>query len=109
MHPLTLDCTQNDSGATVCISGSLVSINAIDLKTELHKYIKKRQKLIVDITNVTEIDLTGLNTLMFTKIKCSLKYSEMVLVVSDQHPIQKLIRLTRSEGQFNIRGPVVLA
>jgi|GEM_PF-1272738 len=109
MHPLTLDCTTNDDGATVCISGSLISINAIDLKNELHKYIKKRQKLIVDITNVIDIDLTGLNTLMFTKIKCSLKYSDMILVVSDQHPIMKLIRITRSEGQFKMQSPIIAA
>jgi anti-anti-sigma regulatory factor len=109
MHPLTLNCTPNDSGATVCISGSLISINAIDLKTELHKFINKRQKLIVDITNVTDIDLTGLNALMFTKIKCSLKYSDMVLVVSDEHPIMKLIRITRSEGQFKMQRPIIVA
>jgi len=107
MSELTLQHTLLDNGASVQISGSLKAMNALDLKSELHKYIGKRQHLTVDITGVTEIDLTGLNTLMFTKIKCSLKYSDMTLIVGDKHPIMKLVRLTKSEGQFNFRSPVL--
>jgi anti-anti-sigma regulatory factor len=104
---LTVTSSPFEGGANVSLSGSLVSMNALDLKSELHKHINKRQKLVVDITNVTDIDLTGLNTLMFTKVKCSLKYSDMVIVVSDGHPIMKLLRLTRSEGQFKIQKPLL--
>jgi len=108
MQNLHLSHTAIHNGASVELSGSLTSIDAIDLKSELHKYINKRQKLIVDITGITDIDLTGLNALMFTKIKCSIKYSEMVLVAGDKHPIMKLLRLTRSEGTFSFQKPVLV-
>ncbi len=107
MKELTLTHTAHTDGASVQISGSLKSMNALNLKSELHKYISKRQTLTIDITNVTEIDLTGLNALMFTKIKCSLKYSDMILVAADDHPIMKLLRLTKSEGQFNLQKPAL--
>lgn len=109
MNELTINHSplHNGNGTSVQISGSLKAMNALDLKTELHKFIGKRQHLIVDITGVTEMDLTGLNTLMFTKIKCSIKYSDMTLIAGDQHPIMKLVRLTKSEGQFNFQKSVV--
>lgn len=108
MNNLTINYTKTDFGAVVQLSGLLKSIDAIDLKSELHKLIQKRQKLVVDITNVLEIDLTGLNALMFTKIKCSLKYSDMTLIAGDDHPIKKLLRLTKSEGQFNLEKPALI-
>ncbi len=107
MEAITYNITPTADGTKVSIAGVLKSINAIDLKSELHKFISKRERLIVDITQISDIDLTGLNALMFTKIKCSLKYSDMTLIADDKHPIMKLLRLTKSEGQFNMQKPVL--
>lgn len=89
------------------LSGPLKTLHAIDLNEKLHHQVSADQNLIVDVTEVTDVDLTGLNALLSTRIKCSHKKAKMILKVGLKHPIRDLIALTRFESQFEYLEPAV--
>ena len=72
----------------------------MSLKDKLHTKVTEDQKLIVDMTQVTDVDLTGLNALLCTRIKCSAKSATMFLKMGIKHPLRDLITLTKFENQF---------
>ncbi len=77
MNILTIDYSTNGIAAKAVLQGSLTQINAINLKSELASKISHEKKLLVDLTNVTDIDITGLNTLLMTHLKLSLKLARI--------------------------------
>jgi len=84
------------------LKGALVSLAAIDLKSELHTKVDPWDRLIVDLTRVTDVDTTGINTLFQTQLRCLGKNVMMVLRCQNDHPVKNLLRLTHSERQFDI-------
>jgi len=98
---LTINYTQLGKDVYARLSGSLRSLSAIDLNEKLHKQVRPQQQLIVDMTEVTEVDLTGLNALLSTRIQCAAKKSNMFLKMGVKHPLRDLLALTKFENQFD--------
>jgi len=107
MNTFKIDYTQLGMDIHAHLSGSLKTLNAINLNEKLHKKVEEDQNLIVDMTKVTDVDLTGLNALLSTSIKCSQKKAKMILKVGLKHPIRDLIALTRFERQFEYLVPAL--
>jgi len=105
MNTFSINYTPIGKDIYARLSGSLRSLSAINLNEQLHTRVKTNQNLIVDVTDVTEVDLTGLNALLSTRIKCTNKQSKMLLKVGLKHPIRDLIALTRFERQFDYLLP----
>ena len=84
------------------LKGALVSLAAINLKSLLYNKIVTEEKLVVDLTKVTEIDTTAINTLFQTQMRCDSMNTSMVLKCPINHPINKLLRLTHAARQFDI-------
>ena len=84
------------------LKGALVSLAAINLKSLLYNKIVTQEKLVVDLTRVTEIDTTAINTLFQTQMHCDALNAAMVLKCPSDHPINKLLRLTHAARQFDI-------
>ena len=85
------------------LKGSLVALPALNLTSALKSKINEEDRLIVDLTKVTEVDTTGLNTLYQTRLSCDVKNSQMILKLTDWHPLRQLLSLTRSERDFEIQ------
>lgn len=84
------------------LSGKLVSLAALNLKTELHTKVDPWDRLIVDLTKVTDVDTTGINTLFQTQMRCIGKNVMMVLRCQKDHPVKKLLKLTHADSEFDI-------
>jgi len=101
MNTLTVNYTQLGLDTYARLSGSLRSLGAIALNEKMHTQVAEDQKLIVDMTEVTDVDLTGLNALLSTRIKCSHKKAKMVLKLGVKNPLRDLLALTKFENQFD--------
>lgn len=84
------------------IQGKLISLAALNLKTELHTKVDPWDRLIVDLTKVTDIDTTAVNSLFQAQMKCISKNVMMILKCQENHPIKSLLKLTHSEGEFDL-------
>lgn len=102
MKKLSISYLRKGQEMNASLEGSLVSLAALNLKTELHKKVDPWDRLIVDLTKVTDVDTTGVNTLFQTQMRCVGKNVRMILKCQQDHPLKKLLRLTRSENEFNI-------
>jgi len=107
MNTFSINYTPIGKDIYAHLSGSLRSLSAITLNEQLHKKVKAKQNLIVDLTGVTEVDLTGLNALLSTSIKCSNKHAKMLLKMGRKHPLRDLIALTKFEREFDYLQPVI--
>lgn len=86
----------------VSLKGALVSLAALDLKATINDQVNDDDSLVIDLTQVTDVDTTGLNTLYQTRMRCDNKNAAMLLKIKSIHPLKELIKLTRSEGHFDI-------
>ena len=86
----------------VSLKGALVSLAALNLNATINDQVSTDDKLVIDLTQVTQVDTTGLNTLYQTRIRCDNKNADMVLKLTDCHPIKELMSLTMSESHFEI-------
>lgn len=84
------------------LKGSLVSLAAINLKSILHKKVATNEKLILDLTDVTDVDTTGINMLIQTEMRCAHKDATLFLKCKPDHPVNRMLRLTQTQGQFVI-------
>jgi len=88
------------------LKGSLVTLAALNLNTELHSELNTEldgwDRLIIDLTKVTDVDTTGINTLFQTQMSCVHRNKEMILKCQNNHPVKNLLKLTHADQQFDI-------
>ena len=88
------------------LKGSLVTLAALDLNSELHTELNTQldpwDRLIIDLTRVTDVDTTGVNTLFQTQMSCVHKNKELILKCQKNHPLQNMLKLTHADQQFDI-------
>ena len=102
MKNLSISYLRDGKQMEASIRGPLISLAAINLKTELHTKVDPWDRLIVDLTKVTEIDTTAINSLFQTQMRCISKNAKMILKCQKNHPVKRLLRLTHAEGEFDI-------
>ncbi len=103
MHKLSVEYSKVNNAIHAHLAGPLVSLGALQLKSELHNQVASSQSLIVDIRKVTEVDTTGLNALLLTQLKCAFKNAHMTIRCKQEHPMQKLLQLTSIGDQFQFQ------
>jgi len=86
----------------VSLKGALVSLAALDLKATINDQVSPDDKLVIDLRQVTDVDTTGLNTLYQTRIRCDIKNADMILKLTNCHPLKELMSLMMSESHFEI-------
>lgn len=102
MKNLSVLYQRNGKNVLASLQGSLVSLAALNLKAALPTQVSENDCLTVDLTQVTDVDTTGLNALYQTRISCDIKNVDMVLKFPKSHPLLKLLNLTRSENHFDV-------
>ena len=102
MNNLSILYKKEGSETKAFLKGALVSLAALDLKSMLYQKVITDEKLVVDLTDVTDIDTTGVNTLFQTQMHCDSVNTHMVLKCQTNHPINHLLKLTHSTNQFEI-------
>jgi len=102
MHKLSIDYRREGQVLQAHLTGSLVSIAALNLKSELSDRLDPWDRLILDLSKVTDVDTTGVNALFQTQLSCSYSNTKMTLKCPQDHPVKKLLKLTHSEREFDI-------
>jgi len=102
MKNLSISYKRQGQDMNATLSGELVTTAAIQLKTILHTKVDPWDRLIIDLTKVTDVDTSGVNSLFQTSLRCVNKNAVMLLRCQKDHPVKNMLRLTHSEDQFDI-------
>jgi len=105
MNSLSIDYAKEGIQLSASLTGSLINLEAINLKGKLSNKISQCHKLIVDLTKVTDIDTTGVNSLLSTQMHCAFEDKTMILRCQSDHPVKKLLKLTAAENEFDFITP----
>ena len=102
MNQLSVSFRRQGQELSANLTGSLVSLAALKLNTSLHDKADPWDRLIIDLTQVTDVDTTGLNTLFQTNMRCIHKNVVMRLRCQADHPIKALMKLLRVENEIDM-------
>lgn len=95
-HPASILCT-------IKLKGELKSTGAIQLKEQLCKHMKEFGRIItIDLCDVDDLDLTGLNALLISKQSFSREGKVLRLRLPDSGPLNEFAKLTKFEKFLNI-------
>jgi len=100
MKNLKLSTTVQGETIHLKLDGDLILMDALKLKPELASFAKSYNKLVIDMHNVSKVDLTGLNALLAAKVNSKQGSDGIVLDVKKGHPIFELLHLTKFTNQF---------
>ncbi len=103
MDNLSVEMRINGKRTYVELKGRFTLMDALSLKDSLAASIGDRECLVVDLREVSEIDLTGLNALLMTQIRLRKKASSLLVLAQTEHPIHELLRLTKFQDQIEVK------
>lgn len=84
------------------LEGALKGIEALNLKADLKVYAAKNKTLCIDLTEVNEISLTGLNAILMSKVYARKQNNEVNLILAKDSKLLHQLRLTKMEDQFTL-------
>lgn len=107
MKNLEIYVQNHDYATYVTLEGNLTQLDALKLKAYLPTLVSNGLPLHVNLNKVEEIDLTGLNALLMTKLVCNRSKSDLFVSAPDDHGLYKLLHLTKFKNQFEFRNSLV--
>ncbi len=101
---LTVDHSKSNKNQYVHLTGNLSGIDALSFRDNVHSIIyKDSDQLILDMTGVKEMDLTGFNAIVMLKKELTNAQRKLTLIVLDENPVHEFIHL--SKLTFNCSRP----
>jgi len=102
MDTLQFKIEENPNNTYIKFTGDIMGTDAFDLKQELKKYAIRDKDLKIDLTEVNEISLTGLNSILISKAYANSQDNKVTLVVKEDSKILNHLQLTKMTDQFTI-------
>ena len=102
MESLHFKIEETEAYTYIKITGDIQGMVAFDLKDKLKEYVTKKKDLRIDLTNVTEINLTGLNSILISKAYANGHDIKITLVLEETSKILKHLHLTKLMDEFII-------
>ena len=102
MSTLSIAYLKEGQRVNADLTGRLVSLSALRLTSELQNRIDPWDKLILDMTKVTDVDTTGVNAILSTQMQCTHKNASMVIRCQKDHPLNALLRLTQTDAYLDV-------
>ena len=102
MSTLSIAYLKEGQRVNADLTGRLVSLSALRLTSELQNRIDPWDRLILDMTKVTEVDTTGVNAILSTQMKCTHKNASMVIKCQKNHPLNALLKLTQTASYLDV-------
>lgn len=102
MKTLKLNIEETDNHTWISLSGDIVGVEAFDLKQELKKYGARNKDLMIDLREVNEISLTGLNSILISNAYANSKNNSLTLIVKKECKILEHLHITKMTDQFII-------
>lgn len=101
-----MEVNSDSKDVLVTLSGDLCLLDALNLKLKLPDLIESGKCFTIDLTEVKNVDLTGLNALLMTKVVCDQNGVEATIIAGKDHPIFELLHLTKFKNQFSFRNVI---
>jgi anti-sigma B factor antagonist len=103
-RPLRLDVNStNDGVTTVACNGRLTSETSESFKTQVKSLIPRGRRIVLDLTNLSYMDSSGLGALV--SVYASAKHGDVELkLINLSARIQQLLRLTKLASVFEPFG-----
>jgi anti-anti-sigma factor len=86
----------------ISLSGSVTSLDALEMKDDLLKIIEDQESVILDISHISNLDLTGFNALLMTNVQAKKKGKPFKLKIGEGNLIKSYMRLTKLADQFQL-------
>lgn len=102
MEQLTVDYSSEAKHLLINLTGNLILMDALQLKSELPGRVSGMDSVTVNIHGVNQIDLTGFNALLMTKK--SLGDKPLRIKVAKEHEFHNLVHLTKFHDQFQVEA-----
>jgi anti-sigma B factor antagonist len=104
VRPLQLDVSStNDSVTTVTCNGRLTSETSESFKTQVKGLIPRSRRIVLDLTNLSYMDSSGLGALVSVYASARSANVELKLINLSAR-IQQLLRLTKLASVFEPFG-----
>lgn len=97
-----MNITSKDESCHVRLEGNISSIDALALRKELEPLVKTRGSLVLDLTEVEELDLTGFNAIVMTFVLTMKKGGTFRVVAPEDHALYDYMEMTHFNGLFTI-------
>ncbi len=89
---------------TITISGDFITIEAMHFKVDLISFISKSKKdFVLDITDMTKMDLTALNALIVAQKEMYNKGKKFTIKTTRDSPIHELLHLTKFDQYLKLK------
>lgn len=108
MNNLSYNIQSKAYSTYVSLSGSLISINALELKQKLTELCHEGKDLYIDLKDLAEIDLTGLSTLLVARQHTNSHGGETVVFVNNNNPLFVLLSSIKFNNQLNFRDCLIM-
>lgn len=94
----------NSQPLAISLSGNLTSKSAIDFKRDLLNVMEeKRNDCYLDITNLNQLDVTGVNALAMAHKTAQRIGKKLVIVSSGSDAAYEFLHLTKFVNYFNFK------
>ncbi len=102
MKELSIAFRKQGHNVKANLKGRLVSLAALRLNAELQSQIDPWDRLILDLTKVTDIDTTGVNAILQANMKCAYMNASMVIRCHDNPSVKGILKLTKAEDHLEL-------
>lgn len=102
MKTIQYSIEEKSKATLIKLAGNIDGVDAFELKEKLKRYASKQKDLSIDLTEVDEISLTGLNSILISKAYANSQDNKMTLVINKDSKILKHLHLTKMTDQFII-------
>lgn len=102
MKKLKTEIQDLKSGMLCKLIGEIKGIEALKLKNDMRTYASQQKLLCIDLTEVTEISLTGVNAILMSKVYAKKQNNEVILVMSKESKVLQQLHLTKLTDQFTL-------
>ena len=89
---------------SIALSGKLTSASAMDFKKDILKLIEKNvNDCHVDISDLEQMDVTGVNALAMAHKAAERSGRKLILVSTDANPAEEFLCLSKFNRYFNFK------
>lgn len=103
MKTLKTTIKNSQNGIYVKLTGEVKGVEAFNLKSELQTYAQQNKSLSIDVTDVTDISLTGLNAILMSRVYALAQNNEVILILSKHSKLNKQLKLTKMSEHFTLK------
>ena len=101
----TIQNYPHNTNKTIQVKGALRATNAVHFKKQMCEYLKVcGQDTTLDLTEITDIDLTGLNSLLIAKKSFQREKKILRLQAPRLGQLNELARVTKFEQYLDVAG-----